>query len=235
VSRRLVGVLLSALPLLLGASASDPRGDTVACRGRAEAGGDVIDLLGADAQATEGGGAIRFTMTFAAPLPVPDREGRPFRVDVLVRDPEVPTVSFAYYRGVNRIVRFDAIAEPALTILLLAERGSNSFFGASVEGARLVMELPGRLLTRDVDLEGPALERLTWSVVARDEGTCDFLGDGRPTNSVAPAEAILPPLDPPGDRPDEVPIGWIMLIAVAGIAIGGTVYVWIGRRREATR
>jgi hypothetical protein len=230
-----VGVLLSVLPLVLGASASDPRGDTVACRGRAEAGDEVIDLLGAEAQATEGGGAIRFTVTFAAPLPVPDREGRPFRVDVLVRDPDVPTVSFAYYRGLNRIVRFDAIAEPALTILLLAERGSNSFFGARVEGARLVMELPGRLLTRDVDLEGPALERLTWSVVARDEGTCDFLGDGRPTNAVAPADVILPPPSIPGHRPDGIPVGPIALLAVAGVAIGVTVYVWFGRRRKAMR
>jgi hypothetical protein len=227
--------MLVAIPLLLGAPVSDPTGDTVACRGNARAGDEVIDIIGADAQATEGGAAIRFTVIFSGPLPVPDREGRPLRVDVLVRDPDVPTVSFAYYRKVNRIVRFDAIDEPALTILLLAERGSNSFFGARVEGARLMMELPGRLLTRDVDLEGPALERLTWSVVARDEGTCDFLGDGRPTNSVAPAEAILPPLDPPGDRPDEVPIGWIMLIAVAGIAIGGTVYVWLGRRRATAR
>ena len=234
-SRRLAGVLVSALPLLLGASVSDPMGDTVACRGSAKAGDEVIDLIGAEAQATEGGSAIRFTVTFAAPLPVPDREGRPLRVDVLVRDPDVPTVSFAYYRAVNRIVRFDAIDEPALTILLLPERGSNSFFGARVEGARLVMELPGRLLTRDVDLEGPALERLTWSVVARDEGTCDFLGDGRPTNAVAPAAVILPPVSIPGDRPDEVPGGRIVLLAVAGIAIGGTAYVWLGRRREATR
>lgn len=233
-TRRLVGITLVAIPLLLGASASDPTGDTVACRGKAPAGDEVIDLVGAEAHATEGGAAIRFTVTFAAPLPVPDREGRPLRVDVLVRDPDVPTVSFAYYRNVNRIVRFDAIDEPALTVLLLPERGSNSFFGARVEGARLILELPGRLLTRDVDLEGPALERLTWSVVARDEGTCDFLGAGRPTNSVAPAEAILPPLRSPGDRPDEVPVGWIVP-AAAGIAIGGTVYVWLGRRRAATR
>jgi hypothetical protein len=235
VSHRLIGVVLAAAPLLLGASVSDPRGDTVACRGTASAADQVIDLIGAEAQATEGGAAIRFTVTFAAPVPVPDREGRPLRVDVLVRDPAVPTVSFSYYRRLNRIVRFDAVGDPSLTILLLAERGSNSFFGVRTEGPRLVMELPGRLLTRDVDLEGPALEKLTWSVVARDEGTCDFLANGRPTNAVAPADVISAPVPSPGDRPDEVPLGWIMLIAVAGIAIGGTVYVWLGRRRAATR
>jgi hypothetical protein len=227
--------MLVAIPLLLGAPVTDPVGDTVACRGNARAGDAVVDIIGAEAQATEGGAAIRSTVTFAGPMPVPDREGRPLRVDVLVRDPEVPTVSFAYYRRVNRIVRFDAIDDLALTILLLAERGSNSFFGARVEGARLTMELPGRLLTRDVDLEGPALERLTWSVVARDEGTCDLLGDGRPTHAVAPADVIVAPVPSPEDRQEPIAVGRIVLLAVTGIAIGGALYVWLGRRRAATR
>ena len=119
---RFAAVVLAA-PLLLAATVSDPRGDVVDCRGRGPSDERAIDLVGAEAQATEGGSAIRFTMTFAAPLPVPDREGRPLRVDILVRDPDVPTVSLAYYRRLNRIVRFDAVVDPGLTILLPPRTG----------------------------------------------------------------------------------------------------------------
>ena len=57
------------------------------------------------------GTSARWTLTFAEPLIVPDAVGRPFRVDIAIRDPEVPAVSFAYYRGVNRLVRVDATIE----------------------------------------------------------------------------------------------------------------------------
>ena len=223
---RFAAVVLAA-PLLLAATVSDPRGDVVDCRGRGPSDERAIDLVGAEAQATEGGSAIRFTMTFAAPLPVPDREGRPLRVDILVRDPDVPTVSLAYYRRLNRIVRFDAVVDPGLTILLLPERGSNTFFGVHVDDARLVIELPGRLLIRDVDLEGPPLERLTWSVVARDEGSCDFIGEGRPTLAVTPADQTsAPPVTLDGSSDGS--IGWAAALLAGAAVVGG--YVWLRRR-----
>jgi len=228
--------VLALVPLLLGASASDPRGDTASCRGGVAAPDPSIDLIGADAVATEGGSAVRFTVTFAASLRVPDTEGRPLRVDVLVRDPEALAVSFAYYRDVNRIVRFDAVGGADVAILLLPERGTNTFFGATVTGSVLTIELPGRLLTLDADLAGPALDRLRWSVVARDERTCDFVGDGRPTFAVAPAEALpqASPTAPPDADPDDPP-GWVSALVVLGSIGGLWVYASFARRRAMRR
>lgn len=231
-SRRLAIVLLAATPLLLGASSSDPRSDVVSCRRGGPSDERAIDLVRAEAQATEGGSAVRFTMKFAKPLAVPDREGRPLRVDVLVRDPDAPVLSFAYYRRLNRLVRFDSTVDPDITVLLLPEHGSNVFLGVNVDGRTLTMELPGRLLTRDMDLEGPPIERLTWSVVARDEGSCDFLGDGRPTLHVtASARPISSPPAPPAGAGDG-PIGWATALGAAA-AVGG--YVWLVRRRVRAR
>jgi len=235
VNRRVAAIVLALAPLLLGASANDPRGDTASCRGGVAAPDPAIDLLRASAEATEGGSAVRFTVTFAASLRVPDSEGRPLRVDVLVRDPEAPAVSFEYYRDVNRIVRFDAVGGSGVAILLLPERGTNTFLGASV-GSVLTIELPGRLLTRDLDLAGPAPERLRWSVVARDERTCDFLGDGRPPLAVAPAEAIpqASPTAPPAADPDDPP-GWVPALAILGSIGALWAYASFARRRAMRR
>jgi hypothetical protein len=117
---------------------------------------------------------------FAERSDVPDAEGRPFRVDVVVRDPELPAYTFGYYKGVNRIVRYDAVESPYLEILLLPEQGENQFFAVSWSRRTLVMRLPGRLLTRDEDLAGVDLGRLRWGVVARDEAMCDSLREPRP-------------------------------------------------------
>jgi hypothetical protein len=236
VTGRVAAVVVALVPFLLGASVSDPRGDTAPCRGGVATPDLAVDLIGADAMATEGGSAIRFTMTFAASLRVPDTEGRPFRVDVLVRDPEVPAVSFEYLRDVNRIIRFDAVGGPGVAILLLPERGTNTFLGASVDGSVLTIELPGRLLTRDDDLAGPALERLRWSVVARDERSCDFLGDGRPTLQVAPASPIAQasPTATPATAPSDPP-GWVPALAVFGTIAGLWAYASFSRRRAMRR
>lgn len=231
-SRRLAVVVLASVPMLLGASASDPRGDVVACRGGHPLEGRSIDLVGAEARAIEGGSAIRFTVSFARRLRAPDREGRPLRVDVVLRDPDVPSVSFAYYRDVNRIVRFDAVIDPELTILLLPERGSNTSLGVRVEGRRLIMELPGRVLVRDVDLEGPPLERLTWSVIARDEQACDLLGNGRPTLAVTPSDPIRAPSEAAGDG--GVP-RWAIVAAAIGLVAAAAGYVVLVHRRETPR
>jgi hypothetical protein len=145
----------------------------------------------ADGTIVEDGDAIRWTLRFSRPLPVPDTERKPLRVDIVIRDPSLPAVSFHYYRDLNRIVRFDDVPQPLLQIVLIPEHGANVFEGATVTGDSLTVELPGRLIVRDQDLKGLGLRRLRWSVIARDEATCDFLGDGRPTERlvVAPLEA----------------------------------------------
>jgi hypothetical protein len=203
VNRLFATLMLVVSPLLL--AATDPRGDTRRCtRGGAEVADEgSIDIIGSTARVTEGGFAIRFDIRFAEPPPLPDLEGRPLRVDVLVRDPNVATVSFAYYREVNRIVRFDAVPDPTIQVLLLPERGNNTFLGATFAGDTLTMELPGRLLTRDADLEGPPIEGLTWSVIARDENECDLLGNGIPTLPVTGtvrSSSDKPVLDHPRGR-----------------------------------
>lgn len=233
--RLVATVALVSTPFLVGAT--DPRGDTGPCAAVAGSrrADPAIDVVAATAQATEGGSSVRFTIRFARRLRVPDREGKPLRVDVLVRDPSVPTVSFAYYRDLNRIVRFDAVrGGPSLLLLLLPERGTNTSLGVSVAGRTLVMDLPGRLLTRDVDLEGPGLERLTWSVIARDERTCDLLGDGRPTLEIAEAPVIAPPKE--DLRPPQGLFSGRVLAALIGGAIAGlAIYVVLVRRRVRPR
>jgi hypothetical protein len=223
-------------PFLL--AATDPSGDVARCRGGDRSADGPIDVVRATGEIVEQGMALRFTVVFAEPIPVPDEEGSPLRVDVVLRDPDVPTVSFRYYRGLNRIVRFDAVPDPLLQIVLLPERGANVFVGAVALGDTLTMTLPGRLITRDADLEGLGLEAIRWNVIARDERACDTIADGRPTlaldeeSSPAPtgSPSASPPSPPPpaggGDPPSW--IGW----ALVGVPIAAMwVYALVLRNR----
>jgi hypothetical protein len=186
-----------ALLSLLVVAAADPEGDVAPCPPGSKGRGDPrIDIVEATGEIIERGTALRFTITFGQAFEAPDTEGRPLRVDVVLRDPDVPTVDFAYYRDLNRIVRFDAVADPALQIVLLPERGANVFLGAVALGATVTMTLPGRVVTRDADLEGLGLERMRWGVIARDERDCDALGEGRPTERLD-AETSPPPVPSP--------------------------------------
>jgi hypothetical protein len=79
----------------------------VACRGTHGL-GDPPDLVAAVGRADEEGlvGGLDADLRGAAP-----RAGSvdpPFRVDVVIRDPKVPAVSYGDYRDFNRIVRYDA-------------------------------------------------------------------------------------------------------------------------------
>lgn len=240
------------LPLVL--AAADPPGDVEAC-GRAAGqssvvGDERVDIVAARARTTESGTAIRFSVTFARPLVVPDEEGTPFRVDVVLRDPDAPVLSFRYYRGVNRIIRYDAVPDALVQILLLPERGANVFAGATVTGTTLTLEVPGRLVRRDRDLEGLGLPRLRWSVISRDESDCDMLGDGSPTERVdrglEPSATLPPdpadPADPEtGTSSPAVGVGggpsqsrWapVLVAVLLGAACAGA--VGIARRRRAS-
>jgi hypothetical protein len=195
VRRAILASLAVLSPLLL--AASDPAGDVAPCPpGRDGTGDPRIDIVEARGEIIERGTALRFTIGFGDAFEAPDDEGRPLRVDVVLRDPDVPTVSFRYYRDLNRIVRFDAVPDPALQIVLLPEEGANVSLGAVALGDTVTMTLPGRLVTRDADLEGLGLERMRWGVIARDEGDCDALGVGRPTERLAAEAAPTPGGDP---------------------------------------
>lgn len=215
--------LLALLPFLI--AASDPAADVVGCTEGAGSGApDLVDVRG---EIVELGTSARWQLTFAEPLAVPDPTGKPFRVDIVIRDPDVPDQSFAYYRDVNRLVRIDATTEHITEIYLLPERATNVFNPPIVEGRSMTIQVPGRTLSDDEDLTGtsPGLERLRWTVIVRDGRACDFLGDGRPTERfvVSPDGTVsAEPHRPP--TPGGLSPWWIAAgAAVAVLAIGGYV------------
>jgi hypothetical protein len=224
----------------LALSAADPAGDAELCRPGSPGPGDPPDLLEAEGEIVESGTAVRWTLAFAEPLDVPDLEGRPFRIDVLVRDPSVPSLGIAYYRELNRIVRFDALQQLGLEILLLPERGQNVFAAVSVNGPKLTMQIPGRMITRDLDLAGLPLEDLRWTVVVRDEHRCDVLGSFRPNlrlrgsvgDNQPPALETGSPA-PGGPDDGEGTSGWVTLTLVVGglVAVGAVLALSARTRR----
>jgi hypothetical protein len=222
-------VLLALLPFLV--AATDPEGDVAGCAGGVGSGApDLVDVRG---EIVELGTSARWELTFVEPLVVPDAEGRPFRVDIAIRDPDVPAQSFAYYRNVNRLVRVDATMDHETEIYLLPERGTNVFNPPIIEGSSMTIQVPGRTLSDDEDLTGtsPGLESLRWTVIARDGRACDFLGDGRPTHRfiTQPPGAVRPE---PGREPTSGLSPWLVAaggaVAVVGAVWGVGAYV---RRR----
>ena len=215
--------LLAIIPLLI--AASDPEGDVGGCLGGAGSG--APDLVEAHGEIVELGTSARWVLTFAEPLTVPDAVGRPFRVDIAIHDPDVPADSFAYYRNVNRLVRVDATLDHRTEIYLLPERATNVFNPPIIGDTSMTIQVPGRILSDDEDLTGtsPGLESLRWTVIVRDGGACDFLGDGRPTERFVrqPDHTRTPdPVADPG--PEGLSLWWISAgAAVALLAIGGYV------------
>ena len=93
---------------------------------------------------------------FAEPAQVPDAVGHPFRVDIAIRDPDVPVVSFVYYHDVNRLVRVDATVDHETEIYLLPERATNVFNPPTVEGRTMTIQVRGQ--------DAPALTRISPNV-----------------------------------------------------------------------
>ena len=208
--------VLALAPFLV--AASDPAGDVVGCRpGHVPSVRAAPDLVEARGDIVELGTSARWTLMFAEPLTVPDGDGRPFRVDVVIRDPEVPAVSFAYYRSVNRLVRVDATIDHETEIYLLPEHGTNVFIPPIIEGASMTIQVPGRTLSDDEDLTGtsPGLEELRWTVIVRDQRACDFLGDGLPRQRLVPAPSVEAGTPPAPEGPSALP--WIAAGAVAAV------------------
>ena len=212
--------VIAIVPLLV--AASDPTGDVTGCGGSPGA-GTAPDLVDARGEIVELGTSARWTLTFAEPLTVPDAFGRPFRVDIAIRDPDVPPLSFAYYRGVNRLVRVDATVAHETEIYLLPERGANVFNPPLIEGATMTIQIPGRTLSADEDLTGtsPGLEALRWTVIVRDGRACDLLGTGRPTERFSVGIDPVGEDEPAADARSGLSIWWFvagMAVATLGIA-----------------
>ena len=219
-SRRIAALaLIVLLPLTL--AVADPRGDAVRCKG-VRGPGDPPDLVRALGWLGEEGSSAVWQLSFDRPLVIPDPEEPAFRIDVLVRDPRIPTVSIGYYRRVNRIVRFDATARNArLTLLFLPEGGSAFFNPPILEGRNITIQVPGRLLLGEDQFGKVDLTRLRWSIVVRDGGRCDLLGNGVPSYRMA---AVAPSTSSPtaGAGPSTTPApsaSTTLVVGVAGIAV----------------
>ena len=224
--RGLAALVVLLAPLVL--AASDPAGDISPCPGVAGSGGDAPDLVEATGEITELGTSVRFTLRFTEPLVAPDRDGKPFRIDIVLLDPAVPRVDAGLYRGVNRLLRYDAVTDAVTTILLLPEGGQSRFIAPMIEGDTLVLQVPGRTLTADEDETGtaPGLERLRWGAIVRDEAACDLLGTGRASERLV---ADVSPSPAAGDTAADTEEGGgrVALIAAALGALGvAGAYVW---------
>jgi hypothetical protein len=213
-ARRIVPAILVLAPFLL--AASDPVGDLRPCRTSAPGPGDPPDLVEGSGTIVEGGSSAEWRLRFAEPLVVPDREGHPFRVDILIHDPTAPAIDVAYYRDLNRIVRYDAVPDQGVLILLLPEHAQNVFLGGSVDGDTLTIQVPGRQITRDLDLEGVPIHALTWTAVARDGHRCDALGSFRPHLPMV-GPGVAAEVGTPGATPDPSPTA-----GSSGTAAGGS-------------
>jgi hypothetical protein len=219
-----LAALVAIVPLLV--AASDPSGDVTGCRNGVGSG--APDLVEARGEILELGTSARWTLTFADPLLVPDPVGHPFRVDIAIRDPDVPTDSFAYYRNVNRLVRVDATIEHPTEIYLLPERGTNVFNPPMIEGDTMTIQVPGRTLSDDEELTGtsPGLEALRWTVIVRDGRACDFLGDGRPIQRFVPGPEPEPePRTPAAPGSAGSSSWWVVAGAAVVLALGAGAYV----------
>jgi hypothetical protein len=208
VSRRAAALVLAVLlPLTL--AASDPRNDAVACRGT-HGPGDPPDLVDAVGRADEEGSSAVWTLTFAELLHVPDPVDPPFRVDVVIRDPKVPAVSYGDYRDFNRIVRYDATSGDARVELLFIPEGGHTLFDPPrIDGATMTIEMPGRLLLGADEFARSAMERLRWTVIVRDGGRCDLLGDGTTSQRLT----STPPVSASAPAPTEQATGSVGLFA----------------------
>jgi hypothetical protein len=193
VNRAVVLALVLVSPLLL-AAAHDPTGDVVACGGTASVGGGA-DLVSVVGFADELGTAAVWRLRFADPVAVPDPDGAPLRIDVLVRDPRLPVVSRGEERGINRIVRWsDASADAPTDIIWLPDRAHTPFNPPLVRGRTVEIRVPGRILLGEAANGTESVARTRWSILVRDGNACDRVGD-LPTRRLT--EAAPPSAGPP--------------------------------------
>jgi len=206
VNRVATAAVLLAVPLLVAAT-PDRHGDVVACSSGAPVTDAPADVVSVEGLAEELGTAAVWRVTFASPVPVPDQEGAPLRIDVLVRDPELPPARLGDERGMNRIVRWDDVsAAHPIDIVWLHGRGHTPFNPPIVEGRTVEITVPGRILLGERENGTESVRRARWSLLVRDGDACDRVGgvpafrlhEG-PAPTVAPHPTVAGHFtDPPG-------------------------------------
>ena len=220
--------LVAVVPMLV--AARDPRGDVASCGSGTAVRDATADVVAVDGQAAELGTAAVWRITFARPIPVPDRAGAPLRIDVLVRDPLIAPVTRGDEHGMNRIVRWDDTGQDATEeVMWVYERTSTSFNPPVVDGRTVTITVPGRILLGEAENGTEDVGRARWSVVVRDGDACDRVGDvpvyrlQDVTASPSPtASHLLPSRSPAAAASDTgSPVGWtitlILLLTVTAI------------------
>jgi hypothetical protein len=225
VSRVGVALLLVMTPLLM-AAAHDPRGDVTSCAGGTTVTHPAADLVAVDGVAAELGSAAVWRLRFAAPIPVPDRDGAPLRIDVLVRDPLLPARSRGDERGMNRIVRWDDTASDHPIDVVWLDNGAHTPFNPPViEGETIELRVPGRILLGEAENGTESVRRARWSVLVRDGDACDRLGNRPvlrlrepPSSTVAPLPTV--PAPPEGTGSSRRAVLLVGLGAAIVLAVG---------------
>jgi hypothetical protein len=225
-------------PLLI--AARDPKGDVVNCVSGAAVTDPAADVVAVDGQAAELGTAAVWRVTFAEPVAVPDHDGAPLRIDVLVRDPLIAPVTLGDEHGMNRIVRWDDTgADATENVMWVYERNNTTFNPPAIDGRTVTMTVPGRILLGEAENGTEFVQRARWSVLVRDGDACDRVG-GAPVyrlRDVAPSPTpngvrIVPTLVPSPTAADAGSgTGWLITaIVLVGLTI---VPFWLLRRRSS--
>ncbi|HVD90572.1 MAG TPA: hypothetical protein VNB91_16880 [Jatrophihabitantaceae bacterium] len=226
--------LLLALPLVV--AASDPRGDVVPC-GSASVDASAPDLVAIEATAQELETAAVWRLTFARPLVVPDPGAPPARIDILVRDPKIPGMSVDGQPGVNRVVRWDATSvEQPIVVKWIPEHSQVSFNPPVIEGNRVELRVPGRILLGESPDGTESVTRLRWSARVSDGPGCDVVG-GRPALRLQTAGTSSPPVAPAPATSSEdagATSSALRILIVGGSIVLGLLAFW-GLRRFGPR
>jgi hypothetical protein len=209
--------LAAAVPLLM--AARDPKGDVVTCGAGTPVADPAADVVAVDGQAAELGTAAVWRITFAEPLPVPDHDGAPLRIDVLVRDPLIAPVTLGDEHGMNRIVRWTDTGAGALEhVMWVYERNATTFNPPAIDGRTVTFTVPGRILLGEAENGTEFVDRARWSVLVRDGDACDRVGDvpryALRTIDASPSPTVshlIPSRSPsPAPADGHSPTGWVL-------------------------
>ena len=221
--RRVVSALVLCHPLLLGAGGPGRR--RRACPGSAPRGARRRAGPGGGVRLRSSSSGRRRAGTSGSPTPLVrprSTKARPFRVDILIRDPSVPSVRCRLLPRAQPDRPLRRRPAPGRRILLLPERGQNVFLPPTIDGDRLTFQVPGRILSADEDrrdvagsgsCDGPCrarrgLVRSCWAI-------------GRPHLRFSPMAIAGPPVADRRPREPRGRYGWSLLGVGSWIAASG--------------